>query len=197
VVHPSTGIGDDAWREVTAAYGHIVTDHLARFGGHHVKHVAYDGHVATLRDTKGVRDLARLLAAPRDELHVLDLGAEAGDTRLVETRLTTEAGDLHREHGSVDPVVDDRARVEYKHRIDELQADIDDADRRGDPEASVRARAELDAIVDELTAAYRPRRPTTPNSRPHRARPQDGHPKAGRSCPGCRAMAPRQASAGH
>jgi pimeloyl-ACP methyl ester carboxylesterase len=297
VVHPSTGIGDDAWREVTAAYGQVVADHLARFAGHHVRHVgsgmlatfdgraraircalgildaagrrgidvrvgvhtgecevhdtdvdgiavdvaaavaaqaatgeilvsstvrdlvagsgirfgdprtvhidgvagrrdvqpvlrhglspdttrrlaieqadvlrrdgeywtvAYDGHVATLRDTKGVRDLARLLAAPHHELHVLDLGAEVGDARLVETRQATEADDLHREHGSGDPVVDDRARVEYKHRIDELQADIDDADRRGDPEASVRARVELDVLIDELTAAYglggRPRR---------------------------------------
>jgi pimeloyl-ACP methyl ester carboxylesterase/class 3 adenylate cyclase len=297
VAHPSTGIGDDARREVTAAYGQILTDHLARFAGHRVKHVgsgmlatfdgparaircalgildaagrhgiearvgihtgecqvhdadidgivvdvatavaaqaaageilasstvrdlvagsgilfgdprtieidgiagrrdvlpvlrhglspdttrrlaieqadvlrrdgeywtvAYDGHVATLRDTKGVRDLARLLAAPHHELHVLDLGAEAGDTRLVETRQATEADDLHREHGSSDPILDDQARHAYKQRIDELQADIDDADRRGDPEASVRPRAELDALVDQLTAAYglghRPRR---------------------------------------
>jgi hypothetical protein len=39
---------------------------------------------------------------------------------------------------------------------------MEDADRRGDPEASVRARVELDVLIDELTAAYglggRPRR---------------------------------------
>ena len=34
---------------------------------------AYGGLVVTLRDSKGLRDLARLLAAPRHELHVLDL----------------------------------------------------------------------------------------------------------------------------
>ncbi|MGH9262585.1 MAG: hypothetical protein ACRD08_22230, partial [Acidimicrobiales bacterium] len=115
--------------------------------------VAYDGHVTTLRDAKGVRDLARLLAAPHHEFHILDLGAEADDTRPSSTRQATHA-DLHREHSSAEPIIDDRARVEYKHRIDELQADIDDADRRGDPEVSVRARIELDALVDELTAAY-------------------------------------------
>ena len=94
--------------------------------------VAYDGHVAALRDTKGVRDLARLLAAPHHEFHVLDLGAEAGDTRPIATRKATDA-DLHREHSSAEPIIDDRARVAYKRRIDELQAAIDDADRRGDP----------------------------------------------------------------
>lgn len=116
--------------------------------------VAYDGHVASLRDTKGVRDLARLLAAPHHEFHVLDLGTEASDIPLVETRQATEADDLHREHSWREPIIDDRARVEYKHRIDELQADIDDADRRGDREASAGARVELDTLVDELTAVY-------------------------------------------
>jgi hypothetical protein len=52
--------------------------------------------------------------------------------------------------------------VQYKERIAELEQDIDDADGRGDGEASVNARRELDALVDQLTAAYglggRPRR---------------------------------------
>ena len=45
--------------------------------------VAYDGQVATIRDTKGLRDLARLLAAPGRELHVLDLAAEANTSGAV------------------------------------------------------------------------------------------------------------------
>ncbi len=141
------GLSPDATRRLAIEQANV----LRRDGEYWT--VAYDGHVATLRDTKGVRDLARLLAAPHHELHVFDLGAEAGDTRPIATRPATDA-DLHREHGSGDPILDDRARVAYKRRIDELQAAIDDADRRGDPEVSARARAELEALVDELTAAY-------------------------------------------
>jgi len=42
--------------------------------------IAFDGQVTTVRDTKGLRDLARLLATPHREIHVLDLVAHATPT---------------------------------------------------------------------------------------------------------------------
>jgi hypothetical protein len=147
-----------------------------------------------LRDTKGLRDLASLLAAPNRELHVLDLGAEKVASRSVRAIETIDAAGIHREQASSDPVLDDRARIEYKRRIDELQADINAADRRGDPEGSARARQELDILVDQLTAAYglgghprrtpdrieRARKTVTRRIRDAIARTERAHPLLGR-----------------
>jgi pimeloyl-ACP methyl ester carboxylesterase len=113
--------------------------------------VAFDGRVATVRDTKGLRDLARLLRAPHRELHVLDLAAE-GDPVPAPTVTQVPQG-LARQQG-YEPVIDDAARAQYRQRLAELDTAIDDADNRGDGEASAAARVEREALVDELSRAY-------------------------------------------
>lgn len=111
--------------------------------------VGHRGLVVTLRDTKGLRNLARLLAEPRREFHVLDLVTEAGE------------GGLPME-GRGDPVIDETARTRYKRRITELEEEIEEADQRSDGEAKAAAQEEVDALVAELAGAYglggRPRR---------------------------------------
>jgi hypothetical protein len=105
--------------------------------------VVHDGHIVTLRDSKGLRDIARLVAEPHREHHVLDLASPADrEGRTVLAARGTE------------PIIDDTARARYKRRIDELQADIDDARSRGDGETESRLREELEALVDELSSAY-------------------------------------------
>jgi hypothetical protein len=52
-----------------------------------------------------------------------------------------------------EPVLDEQARTAYRARITELEAEIDDADAANDLERVARARAELDFLLDELTAA--------------------------------------------
>jgi pimeloyl-ACP methyl ester carboxylesterase len=184
----SQGVSPDAARRLAIEQANV----LRRDGEYWT--VAYDGHVAMLRDTKGLRDLASLLAAPNRELHVLDLGAEKVASRSVRAIETIDAAGIHREQASSDPVLDDRARIEYKRRIDELQADINAADRRGDPEGSARARQELDILVDQLTAAYglgghprrtpdrieRARKTVTRRIRDAIARTERAHPLLGR-----------------
>ena len=98
--------------------------------------VGYRGLVVTLRDSKGLRDLARLLAEPEREVHVLDLAAGA----VV--------------HGSDSPMPlgDVAAREQYKRRIVELEGEIDDAESRG--HEPVAARTERDALVEALASAY-------------------------------------------
>jgi pimeloyl-ACP methyl ester carboxylesterase len=122
--------------------------------------VGHGGFVVTLRDTKGLRDLARLLAEPGREFHVLDLIAEGSDTRSISSAEAAETG-LGID-GRGEPVIDQAARAQYQRRITELEDAIDDAHELGDGEASAAAREELDALVSELTAAYglagRPRR---------------------------------------
>jgi hypothetical protein len=113
--------------------------------------VGYRGLVVTLRDTKGLHDLAHLLAEPRREVHVLDLMAQGTDTRSISSAAAAEAGLAAMGRG--EPVIDPTARARYKRRIAELEADIDEAQERGDGAAAA-AQEELDAMISELTAAY-------------------------------------------
>jgi hypothetical protein len=97
--------------------------------------IVYDGTTVHLRTSKGLADIARLLASPNTEIHCIDLvGA------VVEERSSGE-------------VIDERARREYEQRVRDLQAEIDEAEDDHDLHRADRARAELDAIVDHLTAA--------------------------------------------
>jgi len=97
--------------------------------------VTYGGRTAHLAATKGMADLARLLARPGHEIHCLEL-AGAG-------AVEPDTGD----------VIDSRARRAYEQRIRDLQGEIDLADAEHDVGRSERAQAELDVLVDHLTTA--------------------------------------------
>jgi hypothetical protein len=97
--------------------------------------LTYAGRTVRVPDAKGLRDLARLLAAPGRELHVRDLLDAPGPAT------------------GADAVLDARARAAYRARLAELAADIDGADAANDPERSARARAERDAVARELAVA--------------------------------------------
>jgi hypothetical protein len=51
------------------------------------------------------------------------------------------------------PALDARAKREYRHRINELNAEIDNAEQWADPERAEVARRELDALMAELRRA--------------------------------------------
>ena len=89
----------------------------------------------TVRTSKGVADLVRLIEADGREIHCLDLlGAGV-------------------EQASTGEVIDAKARREYEQRIRELQADIDEAEHDNDHGRSYRYQTELDALIEHLTAA--------------------------------------------
>jgi pimeloyl-ACP methyl ester carboxylesterase len=113
--------------------------------------VAYAGLVVTLRDSKGLRDLARLVDAAGREIHVLDLAAAPG--RASSARDAIEAG-LSPRPSIGEPIIDEAARAAYKRRIAELHEDIDEAETLGDSEAGATARRELDVLVEHLASAY-------------------------------------------
>jgi class 3 adenylate cyclase len=106
--------------------------------------VAFDGQVSTLRDSKGMRDLATLLVEPDREHHVADLAASdaGGGTGLSTSR------------GAFDPVIDRTAREQYRARLRDLDEQIDDADAEGDAARSAASVAEREALVAELSRAY-------------------------------------------
>jgi tetratricopeptide (TPR) repeat protein len=92
---------------------------------------------ARLPNSNGLRQLARLLAVPGVEVTVLDLTGR-GHAPI--------AADLG-------AGLDARAKREYRRRLVELQADIDDAQAASDPIGSERAHVEMDALLRELKRA--------------------------------------------
>ncbi|HYQ32727.1 MAG TPA: hypothetical protein VEQ83_05910, partial [Lapillicoccus sp.] len=116
--------------------------------------VAFRGRRTTVRDSKGMRDLAVLLARPGTEVHALDLISDAGSVR---------------HEGDLGDALDETARAAYRRRIGELDQAIADAEDLGHADAADRARTEREAIVAELTRAYglggRPRRVGDPAER--------------------------------
>jgi hypothetical protein len=105
--------------------------------------LAYAGRTVRMRDAKGLRDLATLLAAPGRPVAAAELvAASAGDAAVpADLRL------------GADEVLDDRARHELRARLLDLEEEIEEADRWHDQERAARAAVERDALVAELAAA--------------------------------------------
>ena len=97
--------------------------------------VEWAGRELVVKSSKGMADLARLLAEPGRELHCLEL-AGAGS-----------------EQSSTGEVIDDTARREYEQRIRDLQAEIDEAEANNDHARADKAQEEFDAVVEHLASA--------------------------------------------
>jgi non-specific serine/threonine protein kinase len=115
--------------------------------------VRFDTEVLRLKDSKGVGYLARLLASPGREIHVLELAAEGGTNRSAPLEVAA-GGRLHVEgSGNLGPLLDDAAKASYRARLASLQEDLDEATTWSDPVRAEKIRAEMDFMVDELAAA--------------------------------------------
>jgi DNA polymerase III delta prime subunit len=116
--------------------------------------IAYGGRTMRLRDVKGLRYLALMLAAPGTELHVLELvaGSEGLPGGAPPAGLADDG--LRRSRpADLGPMLDPRAREEYRTRLEELRADLEEARQFADDERAVRLELEIDALVEELARA--------------------------------------------
>ncbi|HVM02795.1 MAG TPA: hypothetical protein VM263_09010, partial [Acidimicrobiales bacterium] len=109
---------------------------------------AYGDVRARLPDTKGLRYLAELLRTPGVERHALDLvdrveGAGRDGAEVDRRRL-----------GDAGPAADARARAAYRHRIEALRAEVDEAVHAGAVERAEAFQDELDALVAHLARAF-------------------------------------------
>jgi predicted ATPase len=115
--------------------------------------LSFDGHTVHLPDLKGLHDLARLLAAPGEDLHCLELAGAPG--------LPPQ--------GDAGPLLDERARADYRRRMQELGEEADRAETAGDTVRAEAAREELDTLTDAVAAAFglggRPRKAGDPAER--------------------------------
>ncbi len=114
--------------------------------------VAFDEHTVRVRDLKGMRYLARLLADPGREFHVLDLvAAETGQTAAVGR--PAEPGLSYPGLGDAGPLLDARAKEAYRRRLAEIEDDIGEARAMGDGERAAQADVERDLLIRELSRA--------------------------------------------
>jgi len=84
----------------------------------------------------GIDQLAKVLAAAPKEVLATDLTAGEGPVAA-----------------PLGPALDTAAKHAYRKRINELNAEIDEADRFNDLDRASRARVELDAVMQELRRA--------------------------------------------
>jgi hypothetical protein len=109
--------------------------------------VSSGGSSVRMADTKGLRYLAELVARPGVERHALDLvdrlegPAPAG-------------GPDRRALGDAGEVLDARARAAYRHRVEELRAQADEALAAGRLDTAEAKQAELDQLVAQLAQAF-------------------------------------------
>jgi hypothetical protein len=122
------GARADAWTEMLDAFDAVECRRDGRFW-----RVCVDGRAAVVPHSVGMAYVARLLEAP---------GVEISAAELV--------GVHEPEFSARQAVIDDQARAAYRRRAGELQAEIDEADDHNDLERAARARAEFDALVDEV-----------------------------------------------
>lgn len=92
-----------------------------------------------LKDSKGLGYLARLLAEPNREFHVLDL---VGDESVAPASFSTEV-----------PILDAEGARRYRTRIRDLEEEIAEAESWNDQARASVAREELSAVAAELARA--------------------------------------------
>jgi tetratricopeptide (TPR) repeat protein len=123
---------------------------LRREGDHWM--VVFQGRTVRVRDLKGIRYLARLLADPGCEFHVLDLvAAESG--RVAGAESGGAAGLSHAGRGDAGEMLDERAKNAYRRRLAEIEDDIEQARALEDTEREAQADTERDFLVRELSRA--------------------------------------------
>jgi eukaryotic-like serine/threonine-protein kinase len=116
--------------------------------------IAYAGKATRLRDVKGLRYIAFLLAAPGMDVHVLELVAAAEGSPSGDGRAGPAGDGLRRSRpADLGPLLDPQAKEEYRGRLEDLRADLDEARRFADDERAARLAEEIDALVGELANA--------------------------------------------
>lgn len=155
-----------AFRSLGAERDALLLDTEADAGGTAVGEQDENGNVATLRregeywlvsyldesfrlkDSKGLQLLAELLRSPHKEFHALELM-----TRSSRPTPAPSGGELDVASDGTGAVLDDRGKAAYRSRYEELSADLEEAQRWGDPERAAKTEREMQFLADEMAKA--------------------------------------------
>jgi tetratricopeptide (TPR) repeat protein len=121
--------------------------------------VGFEGVVVRLRDAKGLRHLARLLAQPGQEVPAVALEAAEGHPAPAAVgsslgRAATDLGVVVRgDLGDAGVWLDAGAKAAYRARLVEVRSELAEAEGHNDLVRVARARVELEFLVAELARA--------------------------------------------
>jgi hypothetical protein len=111
--------------------------------------MSYAGTTVRLRDTKGLRYIAQLLARQGEEVHVADLAT--GGVGIADGPKRHDGASME---GHLGAVLDPRAMREYRARLADLREDLDEGVAAADTGRAERARREIEVITRALSVAY-------------------------------------------
>jgi hypothetical protein len=114
--------------------------------------LVFAGRTARVRDLKGLRYLARLLAQPEQEFHVLDLVAAENGSAAPAGR-GKPAGISRVRLGDAGAMLDEQAKKAYRRRLAEIEEDIEQAHALGHADRAAQADSERDFLLRELARA--------------------------------------------
>ena len=112
--------------------------------------IRYQGHGALLKSTRGLHYLAVLLRNSGREFHVRELLSHPMDASTPAAAVAAIGGVTS---GLYVPVLDARAKAEYKRRVNDLLQDLNEAERFNDLQRKAEVENELRAITDHLASA--------------------------------------------
>ena len=121
--------------------------------------VGRDGETFLLADMKGLGYLELLVQHPGSEFHALDLlaGSETFGTKAASDEILAqlrERPDVSiRTLGDAGAMLDDQAKLQYKHRLRELNAELEDLRERGDANRALTIESEIDFLTREVLRA--------------------------------------------
>jgi eukaryotic-like serine/threonine-protein kinase len=112
--------------------------------------LSFEARTARLHELRGLRYIADLLAVPGRDVFVLDLltahgGPPGSDAMTAELKGTAST--------SADPILDARAKKEYRRRLGDLAQELEEARSWHDPERVLKLEAEVEAITEQLEYA--------------------------------------------
>jgi tetratricopeptide (TPR) repeat protein len=113
--------------------------------------IAYEGTGLRLRDAKGLHYIAQLLRHAGREFHAADLAAGADGEAAP---LADAGGEISLGLGDAGEVLDAQARSDYRRRLEDLRAELEEATGWGDTGRAARLSEEIEFLTEEISAAY-------------------------------------------
>jgi len=130
------GMRVEAWERLLRSDDGVTSALSCRRDGR-VWRIRHGDRAAVVPHNVGMEYLAKLIEHPDVEIAAVELAS----------RHAVGGG------GPSEPVLDARAKAEYRRRIEELRGEVDDAEACADLERAAKARFELDRFVEELARA--------------------------------------------
>jgi tetratricopeptide (TPR) repeat protein len=114
--------------------------------------VSFSGAVFRLHDAKGLHHMSKLVQRPGSEVHVLELAGGLGSSDRTSAREAEEAG-LSMGADDAGDLLDPAAKAAYKRRLDDLEAELQEAEEFNDSGRAASAKAEIEFLARELSSA--------------------------------------------